>query len=32
MRTEQQQKRVDTLFGIVKQLAQGLMDSKTQIQ
>lgn len=29
MRTEQQQKHVDTLFGIEKQLAQGLMDGKT---
>lgn len=32
MRTEQQQKRVDILFGIEKQLAKGLMDGKTQIQ
>lgn len=31
MRTEQQ-KRVDTLFGIVKQLSQGLMNGKKQTQ
>lgn len=31
MRNEQQHKCVDNLFGIEKQLAQGLMDGKTPI-
>lgn len=32
MRTKKQQKCVDTLFGMEKQLAQGLIDGKTQTQ